>query len=404
MIGYVLSILMIFTLCNSLGATSPNLNNNFSFLVERSHKSTWGSGQSLLGFLAKNNIPQSLYYNLALEDKELVSDIYAGATFYIIKDEKDRLTNVYIPISEFTQIRIYLENNEYKMELEPILSIKVAQKLAIQVETSPYEDIIRQTGDYALANEFTTAYKNTLDFKRSVKRGDTISIFYNRKYRLGRYIGAIDIVSANMQVKNKDNYLFGYQNRYYDIHGREITSFLLITPLNYRRISSKFSYGRKHPVLGIVRPHYGVDFAAPVGTVIRAAANGKIIFSGSKGGYGKVVIIAHSDGIKTLYAHMSRFSKISRINNYVKQSTVIGYVGSTGMSTGPHLHFGVYKNNKPIDPLGRIKTARTELKGNEKKEYTMMAMDLKNKINSFIENNNEALKSKKYVLQTEIIK
>lgn len=395
---------LILILCNFVNAAnSGTSNNSFSFLIEWGEKSIWKSGDSLLGFLARNNISQSLYYNLSPEDKELVSDIYAGVTFYSTKNEKGEITNIYIPISEFSQIRIYLDNGNYKMEIEPLISLKVSHKLAIKIQNTPYEDIIRQTGDYALANEFALAYRNTLDFKRQVKRGDTLSIFYNRKYRMGKYIGSIDILSANMKIRNQNNYLFGYQNRYYDIHAKEITNFLLITPLNYRRISSKFSYGREHPLLGIIRPHYGVDFAAPVGTTIRAAASGKIIFSGRKGGYGNVVIIAHEDGVKTLYAHMSRFSKLSKINNYVKQNTVIGYVGSTGMSTGPHLHFGVYKNNKPIDPLGRIKTARAELRGNEKKDYLLIATNLKNKLDSFIEISNDMLASKKYVFHTEVL-
>ena len=122
------------------------------------------------------------------------------------------------------------------------------------------------------------------------------------------------------------------------------------------RISSRFSLGRKHPILGTVRPHYAVDYAAPKGTPIVAAADGVVIFAGKRGGYGRNLIeIRHENKSKTLYAHMNSFASGMKSGKKVKRGQLIGRVGSTGLSTGPHLHFGLYRNNVPINPLSSVK-------------------------------------------------
>ena len=125
--------------------------------------------------------------------------------------------------------------------------------------------------------------------------------------------------------------------------------------------------GRKHPILGYKRPHLGTDYAAPRHTPIRASGNGKVIFAGTKGGYGKTVIIQHENGYKTLYAHMQKIDV--RNGAIVKQGRKIGTVGSTGLSTGPHLHFGLYRNGNAVNPIKHLKIAHSKLKGKEKDNF-----------------------------------
>lgn len=173
-----------------------------------------------------------------------------------------------------------------------------------------------------------------------------------------------------VEINKKPHYLFRFNNgRYYNKEGKEIQGFLLQTPVAGARISSKFSLGRRHPILGTIRPHYAVDYAAPKGTPIVAAADGVVIFAGKKGGYGNLIEIRHENNLKTLYAHMSSFVTGMKSGKRVKRGQMIGRVGSTGLSTGPHLHFGLYRNNVPINPLSNVKAVSKELKDKEKQDF-----------------------------------
>ncbi|PAF44133.1 peptidoglycan DD-metalloendopeptidase family protein [Helicobacter sp. 11S02629-2] len=371
-------------------------NGEYKFTSTVGTRAKWDDGISLLNFLDSYKIPQSLYYQLPVEDKELVAEIYAGATYYMLKDSTGKLLQAFIPISENAQIYINYSGNSYKLSIIPINYVVSDEVVALKVQHTPYQDLLDATGDRALAGEFISAYKNNVNFKKYIAKDDVLAVIYERKYRLGRQFGQPNIKIAMIETNKTPNYLVSFNDKYYNLQGKEMTNFLLITPVKYRRISSKFSYGRRHPILGIIRPHYGVDFATPIGTPIHAAADGRVIFAGIKGGYGNVVEIAHADGIKTLYAHMHKI--LTRAGRYVKQGTVIGTVGTTGLSTGPHLHFGVYKNGVPVDPLGRIKTARVELNRKQKASFNKLAKELKAELDSEVLNiDNSNLFMKKIV-------
>ena len=249
----------------------------------------------------------------------------------------------------------------YKMDFTPIAYFENEQRLVLSIQRSIYQDLMEITDDQGLVNELLNAYKNSISFNRTVLKGDKVALIYNRKYRLGKPLGNAQIKVAMVETNKKPNYLFAYNGRYYDIKGKEIEGFLLSMPIVGARISSKFSLGRKHPILGFVRPHYGVDYAAPKGTIVSAAGSGTIVFAGQKGGYGNVIEVRHENGIKTVYAHLNSFAPGMKAGKYVKKGQYIAKVGNTGLSTGPHLHFGVYKNNQPVNPLGNIKAATKEL-------------------------------------------
>ncbi|PAF52808.1 peptidoglycan DD-metalloendopeptidase family protein [Helicobacter sp. 13S00477-4] len=344
----------------------------------------WDKGSTLLTFFEQNSIPLKLYYNLSSQDKELTAEIYAGVNYYTLRDENGDLLQALIPISDDVQIQVYQDNGDYKMDFIPIISVSTQKILSLSIQKSPYQDIVDATQDVNLANEFINAYKKSINFKKFVLKDDKLAIVYSRKYRLGKPFGSPDIKAAVIETNKKSNYIFSYNGRFYDKNAKEVAGFLLEVPVQYTRISSRFSYGRVHPILKIIRPHYGVDYAARVGTPVHAAANGKIIYIGVRGGYGKTIEISHGNGLKTLYAHMSAFAKGMKAGLYVKKGQVIGKVGSTGMSTGPHLHFGVYKNNRPIDPLGRIRTTKSELKGKEKTKFLQMAKQYKQELDKAI--------------------
>lgn len=343
----------------------------------------WGSGLTLLGFFEQNLIPLKLYYNLSPQDKELTAEVKANATYYTLRNDSGDLLHALIPISDSVQMHIYKTQDTYKLDFIPIIAFAKSQTLVVSVQNSPYQDILNATSDILLATEFSNIYKKSVA-SRTMHAGDRLAIVFERDYRLGKPFGIPNIQASMIETAKKQNFVFLHTNgHYYDSNAKEMAGFTLEVPVQYTRISSRFSHGRKHPILKIVRPHYGVDYVAKAGTPIRAAASGKVVFAGVRGGYGKVVEIAHEGGLKTLYAHMQSIH--TRLGAYVRSGTIIGRVGSTGMSTGPHLHFGVYKFNQPINPLGRIRTAKSELSGKEKKEFLALAKDYADAIDSVLE-------------------
>ena len=334
-----------------------------STLVEEN----WGKGETFLTFLEKHKLPLSIYYNLDREEQELAAEIMSGIKFQMLKDDKGELEQVLIPIGEELQLHIIKEKNGYKLTTTPISFQEIDKRVTIKITSSPYQDIIDQTGNYLLAHEFIQAFKASVNFKR-LRRGDRVVIFYKKRIRLGKQFGAPKIEAAMVEVRGKKNYVSRYnKGRYYDDKGKEVEGFFLAKPVNYTRISSRFTYKRWHPILHRYRAHLGIDYAARPGTPIRAAGSGRVIFRGRKGGYGNTIIIRHQNGYKTLYAHMRAFNK--RVRGWVKKGQVIGYVGSTGISTGPHLHFGLYKNNRAINPNSVVKVTKSKLTGKKRKEF-----------------------------------
>lgn len=345
----------------------------------------WSSGQTFLKFLEGKNIPSSVYWNLHAEDKELTAEIYAGVRYYTLEDN-GALIQALIPLNDEMQIHLFRDGSDYKVDFIPVKYFKNSAQIAISIQKSPYQDLYELTGDTNLSNEFVNIYKNSIDFSKNVLRDDKLALIYDYKYRLGRGFGSPDIKAALIETNRKPNFLFAHTNgKYYDEKGNEMQGFLLNLPVFGARISSRFSLNRKHPILKVRRPHYGIDYAAPKGTAVRAAAGGRVIFAGSKSGYGKVVEIMHDSGLKTLYGHLNSYSV--KKGQRVKSGQKIAQVGNSGLSTGPHLHFGLYKNNRPINPNLSIKTAKSILNKDEKKEFLVVAKGYEDKLKVAIMNN-----------------
>ena len=197
-----------------------------------------------------------------------------------------------------------------------------------------------------------------IDFVLDVRQGDTFVVTYQEIWRDGTYLkdGPIEAAEFVNQGREFRAVRFtdpeGHSN-YYTPEGRSLHKAFLRTPVEFTRVSSRFNSARRHPILNLIRAHKGVEYAAPVGTPVRAAGDGRIRFTGSRGGYGNCVEIEHSRSIVTLYGHLSRFARGTRVGAHVAQGTVIAYVGMTGLATGPHLHYeyrvdGVFKNPQTV--------------------------------------------------------
>ncbi|MEA2050976.1 MAG: peptidoglycan DD-metalloendopeptidase family protein [Campylobacterota bacterium] len=364
----------------------------------------WWKGESLLTFLKKHNINKDIYFNLSKTDKELCSEIYAGVLFQVMYDKSNKLEQALIPISEEMQLHIFKdENNEFVLDIIPIEFEETFQTIAIPIEKSPYDDIRRVTGNKSLANEFLLAFKKTINFKR-LQKGDIISIQFKQKIRLGRYFGTPVILGSFVELRGKNHYIFQNpkDNRYYDNKAKSLTNVFFKVPLSYKRISSKFTYKRYHPILKKYRAHLGVDYAAPTGRKVYATADGKIIHKGRKGGYGKTIMIRHKNGYKSLYGHLNSYSKRIKVGSYVKQGTFIGRVGSTGRSTGPHLHFGIYKKGRAVDPQKVINSTRMKLAKSKKSDFLKFSKKVKKDLIASAKKLETPMKIEKFELSYKI--
>jgi len=215
-----------------------------------------------------------------------------------------------------------------------------------------------------------------IDFAINLRKGDTFSVIHEEKYWLGQKIADGPIVAAEFVNQGKTYRAIGIRNaqgrlEYYTPDYRSVRRPFLRTPVQFSRISS--GYGkRKHPILGRWRAHTGVDYAAPRGTPIRATAAGRIVFRGRKGGYGNAIIVQHGYGFSTLYGHMQRFRPGIHLGSFVEQGQIIGYVGMTGLATGPHLHYELRVNGVHHNPLTYPLPKAVAMDSGEKTEFAQL--------------------------------
>ncbi len=243
--------------------------------------------------------------------------------------------------------KIHAEKHE-----KPII-YKLRQADAV-IESSLWNAMTKNDLPVELALELSDIYAWTIDFF-GLQKGDSIRVLFDEVYvdTLRTGIGQIYACNFYHGRQWQQAYYFeaGELHTYFDENGKSLRKAFLKAPLNYKRISSRFTYARKHPVLKIVRPHTGVDYAAPMGTPVSAIGDGIVIEKGYKGQAGNMVKIKHNSTYTTAYLHLSKYGAGIAQGTRVHQGQVIGYVGSTGASTGPHLDFRVWKNGTPVDPL-----------------------------------------------------
>jgi len=335
----------------------------------------WEKGVSFEQYLKKYHISEKIIDTLDKDDQSFISEVGYSHRYYELIASNGVLLQSLIPIGEELQVHLFRTHSGYKIEIIPIAYQKDTHIALLSVENSPYSDIVRKTKNRRLANEFARVLKHSVNF-RGVQKNDKIAIVYDQKMRLGQPLGIPDIKVAMLESHGEKNYVFKHSDgKYYNADGKVLVQKYMQKPLNHIRITSPFTTRRWHPVLKKWKAHHGTDFGARRGTPILAAADGEVIFAGWKGGYGKVTKIRHKDGYVTLYAHQSRIKV--KVGEYVKAGEVIGYVGNTGRSTGPHLHFGLYKNGRAIDPMRLVKFSKEGLSGagrraflNRKRKYT----------------------------------
>jgi len=239
-----------------------------------------------------------------------------------------------------------------------------------EINSTLYESLLKLGETPLLVYRYADIFAWEIDFVTETQNGDSFYIYFSKTLCDSNFVEYLDIIAVRYKGDIGDYYGIYYQDPdcnedYYNLKGQSLRKSLLKSPLRYSYISSYFSERRFHPILKVWRPHHGLDYVAPIGTPVSSIGDGVVTYKGWKGGYGNLVEIRHKNGFKTRYGHLQKFVKGISRGKRVKMGQLIGYVGSTGLSTGPHLHFELHKNGVAINPL-RVQIPRAP---SVKKEY-----------------------------------
>lgn len=315
-------------------------------------------GDNLFAIFANNQLPPKTVYKLLklpLGAKYL-SNIHPGDVIYL-KQKGQQLIGLNYPIADNQELEIIYKNKQFYENIIDIPTDKRQVFFNATINHSLSRDLGHAGVSQQMILDLLNIFSNNFNFHRSLKKGDRIQLIIEEtqsKHQI--HAKQTGLIAARLQHGHKNITALRFEapngeQKYYTPQGLSLKPPFLRYPLKYNYISSPFSLHRKHPILGITRPHYGVDFAAPIGRAIHAAADGKIYLIGKDRGYGNTIKIKHTQHYTTVYAHMSRFNPILKRGSWVKKGQIIGYVGSTGLSTGPHLHYEVRIDGIAHDPL-----------------------------------------------------
>ncbi len=317
-------------------------------------------GQSLFSSLLEKNISRIEAYNITkkLDQKFNLRYSHPGDSFSVRIDSLGKIHQLcYYPSRIKTYIVTRDTTDNFIVCVDTLELQKRVEVISGELTETLYQSMIQCGARPDLVIRYSDIFQWDIDFFIDPRQGDKFTLVYEVYYHNEKFIYYGHILGATYKGQQYDFIAYYYNNGknidgYFDRTGKSFQKTFLKSPLSYSYISSYFSKARYHPILKIVRPHNGVDYAARYGTPVVASADGTVIYRGWKGGYGKTIKIRHKNGrYVTLYGHLSRYAKGIRRGVKVKQKQVIGYVGSTGLSTGPHLHYTIYYNGVAIDPL-----------------------------------------------------
>ena len=304
-----------------------------------------------------------------------------GQKIYFYKDEKDNTNKIVLPISFSTDLIIIISNGSVSLSKEKISITKETISSEFTIFSSLYEDGIKSGIPLKILTDAIRLYSFDIDFQRDIQKNTKFSVSYEVLFNDKRKnITYGDIQYINLKLQNNSLEYFQFKTDdglfdYFNQKGKNVKKSILKTPIDGARLSSNFGM-RKHPILGYSKMHKGVDFAAPKGTPVYAGGNGIIEYANYNGGYGKYIRIRHNNAYKTVYAHLSGFQKGVSKGKRVNQGDIIGYVGSTGNSTGPHLHYEILFQNKQINPMKMKLPSGRILSGSELERFKDEAKDI----------------------------
>lgn len=353
---------------------------------------------TLTSILKKQSLPprtiNAIIYNSDFA-KQLPT-LHLGDIFYF-QYKNNRLQSITFQLPNQTTLHLKKTASGYNT-----FTTKTPESTTVKLKegtvTDNFESSALKAGmNHQLIQQFTHIFQGKMNFSHNVAPNDHFTVLYQERMINGKPNTTGAILMAQFQHHHKNFTAIRFQAphqaaAYYDWQGKGLQPLYLKAPLHYKRISSKFSLHRLDPILHKIRPHYGVDYAAPIGTPIHSVGNGKIIFKGKDAGYGNAIKVRYSHAIYALYAHMNHFAHVNK-GEKVKKGQVIGYVGETGWATGPHLHFGWYVNGIPVDPLKRPTFYNPPIAKRYKKLFFRTQQQLKTKWDLLMPTNTNEIKT-----------
>lgn len=352
------------------------------------------SGETLSVLFERAGLGNSLLHSILSSSKEAkrFTQLKVGQTVSFEFDENKQLKTLSSQISTLESIHLEKQaDSENFVFRKDVAQTQTREKYAQgSIEGALFAATKKANVPYGLALDMANIFGYDIDFAQDLRKGDTFEILYEEKTLNGQAVGTGNILTARFTNRGKVYTAVRYTDKngntsYYSADGSSLRKAFIRTPVDFARISSRFSNGRKHPILNKIRAHKGVDYAAPRGTPIKAAGDGRVVLAGRKGGYGNTVIIKHGQRYQTLYAHMNGFAKGIRSGTNVKQGQIIGYIGTTGLSTGPHLHYEFQVNGVHVDPLSQKLPISDPIHPAEKQRFAQHSQPLLAKLDS---NNN----------------
>ncbi len=322
------------------------------------HTVTVKQGDSLAKIFNQQGIPPRQLHDILATGgvAKKLTRIYPGQTLRLRTSTEDGLLELLYDIDALNQVQVSRTETGYEPQLIVRVPDRQIQRAAANIDSSLFLAAQKANLPETITMELAGIFGWDIDFALDIRKGDQFAVVYEELFLDGERIGTGNILAAEFTNQDKLHRAVRFtdsQGRtdYYTPDGRSMRKTFLRTPVAFSRISSRFSSGRKHPVLNRIRAHKGVDYAASRGTPVKATGAGKITLRGKKGGYGKTVVIQHGSRYSTLYAHLNNYARNLKTGSRVQQGQIIGYVGSTGLATGPHLHYEFRLNGVHRNPL-----------------------------------------------------
>jgi murein DD-endopeptidase MepM/ murein hydrolase activator NlpD len=291
----------------------------------------------------------------AAMDVHALKHLSEGRPYRITLDPDNNVLSLTYHVNDMELLRVVRSDEGFEAEKVPIDYERRVGHLGGVIRANLYSALPEDDRSTQLAMELSDIFSWDVDFNTDLRKGDTFRVVVEELWLKNEFRRYGNILAAELVIDGETFRAFrfaaGGPENYYDDSGKSLRRAFLKAPLSYRRISSGFTRKRLHPILKTVRPHLGVDYAAPTGTPVSSTGDGTVAFAGYKGPNGKLVIVRHGNGYTTSYGHLSRFGKGIRAGTRVRQGDVIGYVGATGRATGPHLDYRMKRNGVFLNPL-----------------------------------------------------
>ncbi len=334
-------------------------------------------GQTISGIFAELGLPKKLLWQIMQDkaSKKILTQLFQNQEIQYLLDDENNLQQLIITTRQHQLFNITRDQDHFVSKLtSPNLSehfFHVRGTIHHSILATIHRNDIPEKIMWQLSNIFSWE----INFAKDIREGDKFNIIYTAYYDGNQFIRSGTVIAASITTRHKEHAALYYDNNrgesgYFSPDGYSLRKPFLRYPIHFKRISSPFSLrGRYHPILHFARPHLGIDLAAQTGTPIHATAAGRITFRGRRHGYGNVVVVTHGHGYSTLYAHMSRFKVGEHFGSRVVEGQVIGYVGQTGLATGPHCHYEFRINGIHYDPASVHLPSSTQLTGKLKQDF-----------------------------------